>query len=50
VRKTLTGLQDITRHSGMPHWLGSDNPNITKTLEYTKDKHNAKIKKIKSLS
>jgi hypothetical protein len=31
-------------------WRAPDNPNTTQTLEYTKDKYNAKIRKIKSLS
>jgi hypothetical protein len=26
-------------------WVNSDNPNTTQTLEYTKDKYNAKIRK-----
>jgi hypothetical protein len=30
-------------------YIYSDNPNITQTLEYTKDKYNAKIIKRKSL-
>jgi hypothetical protein len=30
--------------------LAADNPNTTQTLDYTKDKYNAKIRKRKGLS
>jgi hypothetical protein len=41
VRVALTSPQIVMCQAR----LGSDNPNTTQTLEYTKDKYNAKIRK-----
>jgi hypothetical protein len=42
----------VTKSLEIPLWWTpeNDNPNTTQTLEYTKDKYNAKIMKQKSLS
>jgi hypothetical protein len=42
----------VTKSLEIPSWWapGNDNPNTTQTLEYTKDKYNAKIIKSKGIS